>query len=133
MANGASARFTGVDFYDMDALLSEEERAVRDTIRSWVDENAAGERKSGDTNEQFYYKARKKAIGPFKQDLWSLPEDIRGAIAGDLEKTFAFLIEQLNVNGTQDQVNRFIQAPIQHHAALKPVLVAAADDPDAGE
>jgi fructose-bisphosphate aldolase, class II len=106
---------------------------LRERLRSWVDENAAGERKSGDTNEQFYYKARKKAIGPFKQDLWSLPEDIRGAIAGDLEKTFAFLFEQLNVNGTQDQVNRFIQAPIQHHAALKPVLVAAADDPDAGE
>src|SRR4051794_13868331 len=106
---------------------------LRERLRSWVDENAAGERKSGDTNEQFYYKARKKAIGPFKQDLWSLPEEIRGAIAGDLEKTFAFLFEQLNVNGTQDQVNRFIQAPIQHHAALKPVLVAAADDPDAGE
>jgi fructose-bisphosphate aldolase, class II len=106
---------------------------LRDRIRSWVDENAAGERKSGDTNEQFYYKSRKKAIGPFKRELWSLPEEVRDAIAGDLEKTFSFLFEQLNVNGTEDQVNRFIQAPIQHHAALKPVLVAAADDPDAGE
>jgi fructose-bisphosphate aldolase, class II len=106
---------------------------LRDRMRSWLDENAAGERKSGDTREQFYYKARKKAIGPFKQDLWSLPEDVRATIAADLEKTFSFLFEQLNVNGTQEQVNRFINAPIQHHAALKPVLVAAADDPDAGE
>ena len=106
---------------------------LKEHIRSWLEENAAGERKSGDTNEQFYYKARKKAIGPFKQDFWSLPEDVRGAIAADLEKTFAFLFEQLNVNGTQEQVNRFIQAPLQHHEALKPVLVAAADDPDAGE
>ncbi|HEX2249135.1 MAG TPA: class II fructose-bisphosphate aldolase [Gemmatimonadales bacterium] len=106
---------------------------LRERIRTWLDENAAGERKSGDTNEQFYYKARKKAIGPFKRELWSLPEDVRAAIAADLEKTFSFLFEQLNVNGTEDQVNRFIQAPIQHHAALKPVLVAAADDPDAGE
>ena len=65
--------------------------------------------------------------------LWSLPEDVRSAVAADLEKTFAFLFEQLNVNGTEDQVNRFIHAPVQHHAALKPVLVAAADDPDAGE
>jgi glutaryl-CoA dehydrogenase len=32
-----SAEYTGVDFYDMDGLLSEEERAVRDTVRSWVD------------------------------------------------------------------------------------------------
>jgi fructose-bisphosphate aldolase, class II len=106
---------------------------LKQRIRSWLDENAAGERKSGDTNEQFYYKARKKAIGPFKRDLWALPEEIRSAIAADLEKTFGFLFEQLNVNGTEDQVNRFIQAPMQHHAALKPVLVAAADDPDAGE
>jgi fructose-bisphosphate aldolase class II len=106
---------------------------LRERMRTWLDENAASERKSGDTNEQFYYKARKKAIGPFKRDLWSMPEDVRSAIAADLERTFAFLFEQLNVNGTEDQVHRFIQAPIQHHAALKPVLVAAADDPDAGE
>jgi fructose-bisphosphate aldolase, class II len=106
---------------------------LKERVRSWLDENAAGERKSGDTNEQFYYKARKKAIGPFKRDFWSLPEEARSAIATDLELMFAFLFEQLNVNGTQEQVNRFIQAPMQHHAALKPVLVAAADDPDAGE
>jgi len=32
-------KFQGVDFYDVDGLLSEEERAVRDTVRSWVDDN----------------------------------------------------------------------------------------------
>jgi fructose/tagatose bisphosphate aldolase len=106
---------------------------LRDRLRRWVEENAAGERKSGDTAEQFYYKARKKAIGPFKREFWSLSENIRAAIAADLERTFAFLFEQLNVNGTEDHVNRFVQAPVQHHAALKPVLVAAADDPEAGE
>ncbi len=31
-----SSEFTGVDFYDFDSLLSEEERAVRDTVRQWV-------------------------------------------------------------------------------------------------
>ena len=107
--------------------------ALRDRLRAWVAENAAGERKGGDTNEQFYYKARKKAIGPFKRELWSLPEEIRAAIAADLERTFAFLFEQLNVNGTEDHVNRFVQAPMQHHAALKPALVTAVDDAEAGE
>ena len=34
-----SSTFSGVDFYDFDALLSEEERAVRDMVRAWVDEN----------------------------------------------------------------------------------------------
>jgi len=29
---------TGIDFYDVDGLLSEEERAIRDTVRRWVDD-----------------------------------------------------------------------------------------------
>ena len=33
-----AARFEGIDFYNLDALLSEEERMVRDTIRDWVEE-----------------------------------------------------------------------------------------------
>jgi len=32
------AKFKGVDFFDADSLLAEDERAVRDTIREWVDE-----------------------------------------------------------------------------------------------
>jgi glutaryl-CoA dehydrogenase len=40
MATAAStSQFTGVDFLNLDSLLSEDERAVRDTVRSWVDEN----------------------------------------------------------------------------------------------
>jgi glutaryl-CoA dehydrogenase len=34
-----ASTYTGVDFYQTDALLSEEERAVRDTVRAWVDDN----------------------------------------------------------------------------------------------
>jgi glutaryl-CoA dehydrogenase len=37
-AGTAAAQFPGVDFYQMDTLLSEEERAVRDAVRAWVDE-----------------------------------------------------------------------------------------------
>jgi fructose/tagatose bisphosphate aldolase len=106
---------------------------LRAQIKAWLAENAQSERKAGDSEEQFYYKARKKAIGPFKRELWSLPDDVRSAIAADLESTFAFLFAQLNVNGTAELVRRAVEAPIQHHSALKPALVAAEDDPDAGE
>jgi fructose-bisphosphate aldolase, class II len=106
---------------------------LRARIKAWVAENAQSERKADDSDEQFYYKSRKKAIGPFKRDLWSLPEDVRTAIAADLEKTFAFLFQQLNVNGTADLVSRTVQAPMQHHAALDPALALAVDDAEAGE
>jgi glutaryl-CoA dehydrogenase len=32
------AKFEGIDFYDIDSLLSAEERLVRDTVRHWVEE-----------------------------------------------------------------------------------------------
>ncbi|HEY3215235.1 MAG TPA: acyl-CoA dehydrogenase family protein [Candidatus Eisenbacteria bacterium] len=31
-------RFSGVDFYDIDSLLSEEERQIRDHVRDWVED-----------------------------------------------------------------------------------------------
>jgi glutaryl-CoA dehydrogenase len=31
-------RFQGVDFYDLDSLLDDEERMIRDTVREWVDD-----------------------------------------------------------------------------------------------
>ena len=107
--------------------------ALRDEMKTWLAENAQSERKAGDSEEQFYYKARKRAIGPFKQQLWELPEDTRVAMAAELEKTFSFLFAQLNVNRTAELVRRFVHAPVQHHAALKPALVTAVDDAEAGE
>ncbi|GDX81677.1 acyl-CoA dehydrogenase [Deltaproteobacteria bacterium] len=32
-------KFDGVDFYNLDALLSDEEKAVREAVRGWVDDN----------------------------------------------------------------------------------------------
>ncbi|MEP7325633.1 MAG: class II fructose-bisphosphate aldolase [Gemmatimonadota bacterium] len=102
-------------------------------IKSWLKENAQSDFKAGDSDEQFYYKARKKAIGPFKKEFWSLSEDVKSAIVADLEKTFGFLFAQLNVNGTMGLVNQFVHAPVQPHAALKPAMATAVDDAEAGE
>ncbi|MBI4519536.1 MAG: acyl-CoA dehydrogenase family protein [Gemmatimonadetes bacterium] len=33
-----AGKFQGVDYYDVDSLLSEEERMIRDTVRTWVDD-----------------------------------------------------------------------------------------------
>jgi fructose-bisphosphate aldolase class II len=102
-------------------------------IKPWLKENAQSDFKAGDSDEQFYYKARKKAIGPFKREFWSLADDAKAAIVADLERTFGFLFEQLNVNGTMGLVNQFVHAPVQPHAALKPAMATAVDDAEAGE
>ena len=105
---------------------------LRARIYAWLDANAQSEKKPDDTPEQFYYKARKRAIGPFKRELWELPEDVRAAISADLEQTFGFLFDQLGVRGTAALVREHVTAPVQHHIMLAKVG-AAADDPDAGE
>ena len=107
---------------------------LRARIYTWLDENAKDERKTGDSDEQFYYKSRKKALGPFKRDLWDLPEDVKAKLALAYDKTFGFLFEQLRIGGTAEAVTRFVAAPEQRRRISGGVAVEAApDDPDAGE
>ncbi len=96
-----------------------EHRATPESLRmemyDWVRKNAADERKPKDTEAQFLYKTRKKAVGPLKKQFWSLPAPAREEIGADLEKQFSFLFEQLGVAGTAELVTRFVQAPEIHH------------------
>ena len=106
---------------------------LRRDVNEWVKREAKEEWKKGDTEEQFLYKSRKKAIGPFKRKLWDLPADVRGRIGTTLEETFSFLFEQLRVRGTRQVTDRFVRPPLASHAAPRPVAVAAPDDMEAGE
>ena len=84
---------------------------LREEMYAWTREHASEERKPKDTEEQFIYKARKKAIGPFKQQLWNLPWGVRDQIGKSLEEQFAFLMTKLKVGNTMDVVRRFVKAP----------------------
>ncbi len=70
----------------------------------WTKVNCQSERKATDTDEQYIYKARKRALGQFKKDIMGMPENIKLGIAAELEKNFEFLFKQLNVNDTKDFV-----------------------------
>jgi fructose/tagatose bisphosphate aldolase len=107
--------------------------AVRAEVATWVKRECADEWKKGDTEEQFLYKSRKKAIGPFKRALWDLPADVREAIGADLERTFTFLFEKLEVGGTRGITDRHVRPPALSHDAPRAVTVAAPDDMEAGE
>src|SRR5229473_2343983 len=48
---------------------------LRAEITHWVKAECKDEWKAGDTEQQFVYKSRKKAIGPFKRRMWELPAD----------------------------------------------------------
>ena len=78
-------------------------------IERWLDENAAEERKKGETQPQFLYKTRKKAIGPYKENVWNLPEGTKEAIAETLQEKFEFLFERLRVVNTKAMVAKYVK------------------------
>jgi hypothetical protein len=88
--------------YDHDVFPAE----LRGDIYGWIESNLAGERKEGQTDEQFYYKTRKKGFGPFKQRTWELPAEVKAPILKDLEDEFALLFSKLNVYGTKDLMRK---------------------------
>lgn len=48
--------------------------ALRAYIYLWMEHHCQDDWQAGWTKEQFLYTARKKAFGPFKQELWELSE-----------------------------------------------------------
>ena len=107
--------------------------ALRKEIYAWLNVNAKDERKPSDSDEQFIYKTRKKAIGPFKKQFWDLPADVKARLAKAYDEKFSFLFTQLAVVNTRETVDRFVK-PLEHH---KPqphpdlvVVEAAPDDAD---
>ena len=75
----------------------------------WTKVNCQSEHKSQDTEEQYIYKARKRALGQFKKDMMNMPENVKTGIAAQLEKNFEFLFKQLNANDTKDFVTKTIK------------------------
>jgi fructose/tagatose bisphosphate aldolase len=101
--------------------------ALREEIYEWLRTNAKDERKPTDSDEQFFYKTRKKAIGPFKRQMWDMPADAKAKLAAAYDAKFEFLFTQLAVGGTAAAVKQFVHAPLQHHTAP---TAAAPDDAD---
>lgn len=61
------------------------------------------------TAEQFFYKTRKKAWGPFKKAAWDLPEATRAELRSALEAKFDVLFRKLNVLGTAAVVREHVR------------------------
>ncbi len=83
---------------------------LREKIYQWIRESLAIEREEGQTDEQFYYKTRKKSFGPFKKALMGLAEDIRAEIRAEMENKFDFLFRELRLSDTKEAVEKFTKA-----------------------
>jgi fructose/tagatose bisphosphate aldolase len=92
-------------------------RELRAEIEGWCVDNASDERKPDQTDAQFVYTTRKKALGPFKRQLWELAT--RDEILEAQRAKLVFLYQQLGVAGSRALVDRHVEAvPIRRSAPL---------------
>jgi fructose/tagatose bisphosphate aldolase len=92
---------------------------LHEAIEAWCRQNVTDERKDGQTDQQFVYTTRKKAIGPFKRELWDLER--RDEILADQRKKLSFLFTELGVNGSREMVAAYIR-PVPAHRPIPDVL-----------
>jgi fructose/tagatose bisphosphate aldolase len=78
-------------------------------IYNYLDTKCIGERKAGDTDEQFHYNTRKKALGDFKKEMWSLPEADLKAIMQELEERFSLIFHKLNAVDTEKLIKKYVK------------------------
>ncbi len=108
---GACEIHLATDFQNMVYEHPELPFDLKAGMYNWLQEHATEERKPNDTEEQFIYKARKKALGPFKRRMWDIDAPRRAAIGASLEERFTFLMKQLKIDGTADAVRQFVKVP----------------------
>lgn len=81
--------------------------SLREKIYSWLKKEAITEMKPGQTEEQFLYETRKKALGPFKKEIWGIPKETKDKISEALEEKFSILFEKLGVAETTDLIRNY--------------------------
>jgi hypothetical protein len=108
---------------------------VKRVMERWVFDHYGDQRKRGETEVQFLYKNRKQAIGPFKENLWNLPEGTRQEIRDALEKEFRFLFEKLRAGGTKALIGKYIKPAnvFAHAAAAAGARAGYVRDDEAGD
>jgi fructose/tagatose bisphosphate aldolase len=92
---------------------------LHEKIEAWCFENALDERKPDQTDQQFVYTTRKKAIGPFKRELWEL-QSLDEILAAQRRK-LTFLFTELGVVGSREMVDRYVR-PVEVHRPLPDAL-----------
>jgi fructose-bisphosphate aldolase, class II len=78
---------------------------LKHEMYSYLDKNNASDRKSDMTDEQFYYKTRKNAIGPYKAKIWQINSSVKKEISQTLEDQFRKLFVHLGLQGSRTYVD----------------------------
>jgi fructose/tagatose bisphosphate aldolase len=107
------------------------ENLVKD-VYAYLDDKHTHERKPDQTDEQFYYKTRKRALGKFKKQIWDIPESYLAKVIAAWDTQFRNLFNSLSVADTRKYVDQHIQAVIVE-PNLEDYLVGVVQEEDTSD
>jgi len=81
---------------------------LREEMHQWTKEHCKDEWEEGWSEEQFVYKLRKKALGPFKEKLWNLEETEKEPMRKALFYQIGFLFEKLRIENTREVLEKYV-------------------------
>ena len=82
---------------------------LKKKIINFLNRELIFEKKPEQTEEQFIYKTRKKALGPFKKEIFSIPQKNKDKISEELEEKFSLLFQRLGVSNTSGLIEKLYQ------------------------
>ena len=83
---------------------------LKKEMYAWLDANSSSERKPGMTDEQFYYKTRKNAIGAFKAKMYQLSQTQKDKLSLAWEAQFEKLFKLLGMKDTRQYIEKFVKS-----------------------
>ena len=81
------------------------------SMHNWLKTHKTADEEDSWSDEQFYYRTRKKAMGAFKQMLWHIDAPVKKALFGSVAQRLEFLFGQLGVEDTLDVVQTYVKTP----------------------
>ncbi len=85
---------------------------LREEMYAYIMAHYSEQRKPEMSDQQFFYKFRKYAVGPFKAALWDLPEATKTALSAAWEAQFRRLFTALRIADTQSVVGQYVPSVV---------------------
>lgn len=81
---------------------------LRNEMYDWLEKNCKEDWQEGWSKEQFIYKMRKKALGPFKEKLWKLSNEQKSPILQKLTEQLTVIFENLGLFNTKNVIAKYV-------------------------
>jgi fructose/tagatose bisphosphate aldolase len=93
----------------MNIFFDKVPKKLKDKMYAYIKDQFIKEKTDKMTDEQFYYKLRKNALGAFKSETWALPVAVRDELGTAWEDQFVKIFQLLGLAGKRKLMIQFIK------------------------